>query len=296
MFIENRENQTTQPSISVVIPCYNEELLIAACLDSIKSQDFSGDFEIIVADNNSTDGTGDIARRSGAKVVFETQKGVCAAREAGTRAARGEVVVSTDADNVFSRDWLSEIWKEFSKDPETIAVTGPCRFMDAPWWGRSSQAFLFWSIKAVYRMTGKVWYITACNTAFKRGIFPGYNTKMTQGGDELDFLRKLNKIGKVAYLPGNYIFTSSRRLRRGIFYGMVVTLIWYYAVNYVVSTLIGKSLPIFSWPAFRAEQARDRGLFFKQASVAVFLALTFFVFPSHNAFAHGAVVDTGERT
>ena len=295
MFIENRENKTSKPLISVVIPCYNEGLFLKACLDSIKSQDFSGDFEIVVADNNSTDATGDIARRSGARVVFEQQKGVCAAREAGTRAALGEVVVSTDADNVFSPNWLSDIWKEFSKDPGTIAVAGPCRFVDAPWWGRSSQAFLFWSLKTVHRLTGKVWYITACNTAFKRDIFPGYNTKMTQGGDELDFLRKLNKIGKVVYVPGNYIFTSSRRLRRGIFYGMVVTLLWYYIMNYAVSSIIGKSLTIFSWPAFRQVQVRNRWFFLKQVSVAVALALTFFVFQAHNAFAHDAVVDTRDR-
>ena len=292
MFIENSTKNNLKPSISIVIPCYNEELVIAACLDSLKAQDFSGDFEIIVADNNSTDGTGDIARRLGARVVFEPQKGVCAAREAGTRAALGEVVVSTDADNVFSPNWLSEIWSGFSRNPGVIAVGGPCRVIDAPWWARSSQSFLFWSIKSVYRLTGKVWYITACNTAFKRGIFPGYNTKISQGGDELDFLRKLNRIGKIEYVPGNYIFTSSRRLRRGMFYGMVVTLLWYYIVNYAISLIIGKSLSIFSWPAFRAEQARDRWLFFKRASVAVAVALTFFVFQSHNAFAHDAVVET----
>jgi glycosyltransferase involved in cell wall biosynthesis len=295
MFSDSRENRSSKPSISVVIPCYNEELFIAACLDSLKVQDFPRGFEIIVVDNNSSDQTSRIARKCGARVIYEPRRGVCAAREAGTRAALGDIVVSTDADNVFPTNWLSEIWDGFSKDTGTVAVAGPCRFVDAPRWGRSSQTFLFWSIELVYRLTGKVWYVTACNTAFRKSIFPGYNTKMTQGGDEFDFLRRLNKTGKIAYVPDNYIFTSSRRLRRGMFYGMVITLLWYYAANYAVSTLIGKSLSIFSWPAFRQEQARDRWLFLKQASVAMVLALTFFVFQAHNTFAHDAFVDTREK-
>ena len=55
--------------VSIVIPVLNEEKLLAACLDSMKRQDYTGAFEIMVADNGSTDHTAEIARSFGAPVT-----------------------------------------------------------------------------------------------------------------------------------------------------------------------------------------------------------------------------------
>ena len=86
---------TNRPRFSVVIPCYNEELYIADALKSLQKQDFTGDYEVIVVDNNSTDNTATLAKKHGAKVVHEKRPGICWARQAGTEAARGEIVIST---------------------------------------------------------------------------------------------------------------------------------------------------------------------------------------------------------
>ena len=91
------------PRFSVVIPAYNEADYLPAALRSLRAQDFPGAVEVIVVDNGSTDGTADLARRLGARVVEEHAPGVCAARQRGTLAARGEIVVSTDADTVHPR-------------------------------------------------------------------------------------------------------------------------------------------------------------------------------------------------
>ena len=59
------------PFVSVVIPAYNEENYLLSCLESIKKQDYAGEYEVIVVDNASTDNTAQIALAWGAKIVYE---------------------------------------------------------------------------------------------------------------------------------------------------------------------------------------------------------------------------------
>ncbi len=90
--------------ISVVIPCYNEEEGLARVIPSLpKSVD-----EIIVADNNSTDRTGEVARKLGARVVFEARKGYGAAYKAGLAAVTGEITVTMDGDGTYPADQIEE--------------------------------------------------------------------------------------------------------------------------------------------------------------------------------------------
>ncbi len=245
------------PLISVVIPCYNEELFIGDCLDSLKAQNFHGDFEIIVVDNNSSDHTAEIAKSCGVKVVSESRKGVCAARQAGTEAAQGNIIVSTDADTIFASDWLSKINKEFLKNPEVVMVSGPCKFINAPWWGLAYTSVLFGSVKIVYRLTGKVWYATGCNTAFRKKSWSGYNIRLAQGGDELGLLNDLKKRGEIKFLPDNIVFTSSRRLNKGLIYNLLVTVSLYYIFDYFIGLAVGRSI-IGSYPAFRDNNIKSR--------------------------------------
>src|SRR5580698_8276566 len=176
------------PRFSVVVPAHNEEEFLGDCLESLLSQDFAGNYEIIVVDNNSADGTADVARAYGVTVVSETRPGVCWARQCGTEIASGEIIVSTDADTVYDPGWLTGIDAAFLDSPEVVAVAGPCRFTDAPWWGRLYASGLFRTVNALSRMTGRVPYVAAANLAFRKAAWPGYDTQATQGGDELDLL------------------------------------------------------------------------------------------------------------
>jgi glycosyltransferase involved in cell wall biosynthesis len=96
---------TTEPAqvsvaVSVVIPCLNEEQSIAACVASafaaLEQADLSG--EVIVADNNSSDRSAQLAAAAGARVVVEHKRGYGSAYMAGFAAARGRYVVMADAD------------------------------------------------------------------------------------------------------------------------------------------------------------------------------------------------------
>lgn len=96
--------------VSVVIPALNEESCIARCLLSVLDQDFPHDqMEIIVVNNGSTDATASVARQFSVQVVDELRTGVARARNAGIRAAQGEIVAFIDADCVAKPNWLREL-------------------------------------------------------------------------------------------------------------------------------------------------------------------------------------------
>jgi glycosyltransferase involved in cell wall biosynthesis len=90
----------TSPDYSIVVPAYNEEVLLPATLERLRAAMAALSFrgEVVVCDNNSTDATGEIARAAGARVVFEPVNQISRARNAGAWAARGRFLVFVDAD------------------------------------------------------------------------------------------------------------------------------------------------------------------------------------------------------
>lgn len=96
------------PRYSIIVPAFNEEVWLAKSLPAIHramgSVDEPG--ELIVVDNNSTDATASVARRLGAKVVFEPVNQISRARNAGARIAQGAYLVFVDADTLITVDLL----------------------------------------------------------------------------------------------------------------------------------------------------------------------------------------------
>ncbi len=103
---EDRPPAEPRLRLSVVIPCLNEAENIEQCVDRsrevLAAEGIDG--EVIVVDNNSTDGSGEIAARAGAKVIRERRPGYGAAYLAGLEAARGEYIVMLDADLTYDFD------------------------------------------------------------------------------------------------------------------------------------------------------------------------------------------------
>ena len=89
-------------TVSVVIPCYNEEDGIGVTLADMP--DIVD--EVIVVDNNCTDRTAEIATAMGAKVVCEPKPGYGAAYKAGFRAATGDIIVTMDGDATYPRAFI----------------------------------------------------------------------------------------------------------------------------------------------------------------------------------------------
>src|SRR4030095_5158372 len=96
-------------TISVLIPAFNEEALIARTIESVQ-QSFAEvghtAFEIIVCDNNSTDRTAQVAQSKGARVVFEPHNQISRARNAAANHAQGEWLIFLDADTLLPAELL----------------------------------------------------------------------------------------------------------------------------------------------------------------------------------------------
>ncbi|HEY8884898.1 MAG TPA: glycosyltransferase [Chloroflexota bacterium] len=96
--------------ISVVIPAYNAAKLLPECLRALQAQTVPRDqFEVIVADDGSTDETARIAAALGARVVGGTHGGPSMARNRGVAAARGEIILFTDSDCSPLPDWIEQM-------------------------------------------------------------------------------------------------------------------------------------------------------------------------------------------
>ncbi|MBC7262827.1 MAG: glycosyltransferase family 2 protein [Chloroflexi bacterium] len=89
-------------TVSVVLPCYNEEEGVRAVLSDMPSVVD----EVIVVDNNSTDRTAEVARSLGARVIEEKRQGYGAAYKAGFRAATGDIIVTMDGDGTYPRNFI----------------------------------------------------------------------------------------------------------------------------------------------------------------------------------------------
>jgi glycosyltransferase involved in cell wall biosynthesis len=99
------------PVLTVVIPAFNEAVIIGATLAQVRAAAgrVDGVVQTIVVDNRSTDATAALARAAGATVIAEQRTGIAYARNAGGLAAAGQTLVFIDADTVFPADALARV-------------------------------------------------------------------------------------------------------------------------------------------------------------------------------------------
>jgi glycosyltransferase involved in cell wall biosynthesis len=132
------------PAVSVVISTYNRSVLLGGALESVLRQDtrWTPPFEVLVVDNNSTDGTRDVVDRVAARdprvrYLFEPQQGLSHARNTGIAAARAPIVTFTDDDVRAEPGWVRAIARTFEEHPDADFAGGkvlprwPC---DPPAW------------------------------------------------------------------------------------------------------------------------------------------------------------------
>jgi glucosyl-dolichyl phosphate glucuronosyltransferase len=125
------DRNISTPAISVVICTYNRADLLPAAIEHVLAQDDPGTppFELIIVDNNSTDGTAAVVERASAldgRVLYvrETKQGVSHARNAGVAAARAPLIALTDDDVRVGRAWLASLALAFAAYPGASVVGG----------------------------------------------------------------------------------------------------------------------------------------------------------------------------
>ncbi len=122
------------PDVSVVIPVRNAERLLEACLASITR---NAPHEIIVVDGMSTDGTLDVARRYGVKILSDEGGGLPAARLLGAEVAASERVALVDADVVMPDGGLAALVEEFEQGGFTALQAGQLSVSGPAYWGQA---------------------------------------------------------------------------------------------------------------------------------------------------------------
>jgi len=228
-------NSKGLPSVSVVIPAYNEEKYLPLCLESIRKQDYAGEYEVIVVDNASTDNTAKIALDWGARVVYESKRSPACARQKGTEAATGEIIAFIDADTQAPPCWLSTIVSCFVREPEAVVVSGPYAYFDvgriariASYVGSFINIILDQFFRKVSNKGSAIW---GCNFAVRRLVLlgvGGFDTSIRFYGEEYELSLRLRRAGKGGIIPRLFVLTSARRLKR---IG-VVNQYWNWIVDY----------------------------------------------------------------
>ena len=123
-----------QPSVSIIVPVKNEQEMIDSCLKSLLNLDYH-EYEVIIVDNGSTDGTFEIAGKTALgdnRVRLLSSGGYTgAARNVGIFAAKGDIMAFIDGDCIAPSDWLKQLVNSLSSEPITTAgVGGPNIPMD----------------------------------------------------------------------------------------------------------------------------------------------------------------------
>lgn len=116
------------PTVSVITPAYNVEPYIGEAIRSALAQTYT-DFELIVVDDGSKDGTADVVRSMApddkrVKLVQQANRGLAGARNSALRAARGEFFALLDSDDVWEPEFLAEQMAIMAARPEVDIVTG----------------------------------------------------------------------------------------------------------------------------------------------------------------------------
>jgi len=111
-------------NISIIIPAYNSERVIARVLDALYKEQLCAEKQVIVVDGYSKDSTVAIARKYPVELYFNPKVHAAAARNIGLKAAKGDIIAFTDSDCVPDEKWLQKIVASFENNPEIIGVGG----------------------------------------------------------------------------------------------------------------------------------------------------------------------------
>lgn len=154
--------------ISVIIPAYNVEQTLGACLDALIAQ-ATPDTEIIVVDDGSTDATRAVAEAKGVRVITQANRGAAAARNTGVQHARGEIVLFLDADSVPDAHWLANLSAPFA-DAKVVGASGQKKTRQKKLWARYVQAEYDYRYDrlAAHRTID---FVDSSTAAYRRDIF-----------------------------------------------------------------------------------------------------------------------------
>ena len=236
-------------TIKVVIPAFDEARWLPCTLEHLDAARRACPVavDVVVVDNASRDDTAAVARRSGALVVREDVHNIARVRNAGARAARGDVLVFVDADTIVPTEFLRRVAEEMA-GPDCVGGAA-----DAEYAPSSSVVGLY---LAYWRLLGRALGMAQGPGQFcRRDIFAelgGYDDRQYMGED-VDFFWRLARLARrtgrrVAFLRDVRVVPSPRRFDR---WPLWRTLVW---TNPVVIAILRRRQG--AWAAWYSEPVR----------------------------------------
>jgi len=200
------------PIVSLIVPAYNAADSLPACLAALKNQTWpEGHGEIIVVDDGSGDATADIATKAGAVVIHIPHGGPAAARNAGVAAARGEIILFTDADCEPSPEWVERMTGPF-RDPEVVGAKGTYRTRQHSLLARLVQR----EYEIRYQRMARLPYIDFIDTysaAYRRSVFNEYGgfdvAYPIPSAEDVDLAFRIARDGhRLVFVPQGWVWHS----------------------------------------------------------------------------------------
>jgi glycosyltransferase involved in cell wall biosynthesis len=227
-----------QPSLSVIIPAHNEANNLPACLQALADQARVAAAEIIVVDNASSDGTGQVveafARRHPdlqLRLLREPRRCRGAARATGFAAAHGDLLLSTDADTTVPPGWIANLTANLSR-PGIVAVSGGCRINDCNPVTNTVFNFTQPLSARLYRLITGHWWLIGSNFGTTRAAYAaagGFNPDRHEQED-IELAVRVAQIGHIQPLPrAAAVLTSGSRFKGNLIKGA-----WTYRKTYQV--------------------------------------------------------------
>lgn len=228
--------------VSVLIPSYNEEKYIGACLASIKRQKFSGTYEVILGDGDSRDNTVKIAKDYGCRVVSEVWGTPSGGRYAAARVARGRIFAITSADVELADSWLENLVKPFERDRNVSWGVGAVSPQDGNLLEKMG-AYILNIMASVLNLVGLA-YVNADNLVCRADAYKKcgeFNPKLMTSEDT-DLGMRLMKTGKFYYMPRAKVLISMRRIRKWGYLNFVV----FHTRNFLNTHLFARPAEIYA--------------------------------------------------
>jgi glycosyltransferase involved in cell wall biosynthesis len=208
--------------VSVVIPAFNAAATLGAQLEALAAQEAAEPFEVVVADNGSTDGTADVVRSYAERMPLlrlvdaSERTGSNVARNAGVRAARGELVLMCDADDVVAPGWVD-------------ALVGALGSADAVG-GHLDRTSLNPDLLRIWpdyeghsQVTVQLGFLprpVGANAGFRRAVWEelgGFDERYVRGGTETEFFWRLQLAGHTLVdVPGAVVAYRMRTTEKAM--------------------------------------------------------------------------------
>jgi glycosyltransferase involved in cell wall biosynthesis len=204
-------------SVSLVIPAYNEERHLAACLDYVAAQTVLPD-QVIVVDNNSSDKTAAVAGKyKFVTLLYESKRGVVYARNLGFNASNCDIIARIDVDTLLPPDWVAHIEQFFAQaGNDKSAWTGGPYFYNVRFPRVVSG---FYSLLSFYsnRLFAGCYSLWGSNMAIRNSDWKKSSAKTSRRNDiheDLDLAIVLHNNGvKIVYDSKMKVRTQLRRVR-----------------------------------------------------------------------------------